>query len=416
MALNIISNFAANVAHRNLTASDSEATSSVAKLSAGKRVLSAKDDAASLAIGSRLRTEVAGLKQAGVNAGQASSMLQIADGAMDKVNDILTRMKTLSIQSGSGQLSATERGMLDTEFQSLKAEINRIAEDTEFNGTKLVDGHLTASASNGFVAAGSGGVAAISAYNLNEMFTNVGVSTPEVQLELTYGTGNQTFEVRAAGASSTLLYSGSIVADDITHLGGTSYELNTGTVVELTAVDGATVNNEEVTGSITLQLDSSFTVDASTAAFQDEEIRFTPSAGGVGAELSFKVGTGTDSTSDEISVNVQSVSADAFGLGDTVDITTQENADVASMLIGNAIDNLQVTRANVGASQNRLDFAAANIATSQENQEAARSQLMDLDVAAEMSKFTSKQILVQAGTSMLAQANQLPQNLLSLFR
>jgi flagellin len=325
-------------------------------------------------------------------------------------------MKTLSIQSGSGQLSATERGMLDTEFQSLKAEINRIAEDTEFNGTKLVDGHLTASASNGFVAAGSGGVAAISAYNLNEMFTNVGVSTPEVQLELTYGTGNQTFEVRAAGASSTLLYSGSIVADDITHLGGTSYELNTGTVVELTAVDGATVNNEEVTGSITLQLDSSFTVDASTAAFQDEEIRFTPSAGGVGAELSFKVGTGTDSTSDEISVNVQSISADAFGLGDTVDITTQENADVASMLIGNAIDNLQVTRANVGASQNRLDFAAANIATSQENQEAARSQLMDLDVAAEMSKFTSKQILVQAGTSMLAQANQLPQNLLSLFR
>ena len=416
MALNIISNFAANVAHRNLTASDSEATSSVAKLSAGKRVLSAKDDAASLAIGSRLSAEVAGLKQAGVNAGQASSMLQIADGAMDKVNDILTRMKTLAIQSGSGQLSSTERGMLDTEFQSLKSEINRIAEDTEFNGTKLVDGNLTANASGGFAAGGGSGVAAISAYNLNEAFTNAnGASGPDVQLELTYGTGNQTFEVRAAGASSTLLYSGSIVSDDISGTASNTV-LNTGTVVELTAQDNAQVNGEDVTGSITLQLNSNFTVNASTGDFQEENIQFTPSAGGVGAELSFKVGTGTDSTADEISVDVQSVSADAFGLGDTVDITTQENADVASMLIGNAIDNLQVTRANVGASQNRLDFAAANIATSQENQEAARSQLMDLDVAAEMSKFTSKQILVQAGTSMLAQANQLPQNLLSLFR
>ena len=403
MALNIISNFAANVAHRNLTASDSEATSSVAKLSAGKRVLSAKDDAASLAIGSRLSAEVAGLKQAGVNAGQASSMLQIADGAMDKVNDILTRMKTLAIQSGSGQLSSTERGMLDTEFQSLKSEINRIAEDTEFNGTKLVDGNLTVTGT----PVGAGGVDAVSAYNINETFVG---ATPDDQLQMAYDTGAQTFSL--AVGSNPALYEGTIVADDLSP-SGSGQELNTGTVVQLTAVDGATINGEDVEGSVTVQLNTDFNPDADITT---ANTTFTPSAGGVGAELSFKVGTGTDSTADEISVDVQSVSADAFGLGDTVDITTQENADVASMLIGNAIDNLQVTRANVGASQNRLDFAAANIATSQENQEAARSQLMDLDVAAEMSKFTSKQILVQAGTSMLAQANQLPQNLLSLFR
>ena len=123
MPLNLISNFAANVAQRNLAMADAAASNSLAKLSAGTRVLTAKDDAASLAVGSRLQAEIVGLKQASVNAGQAISMLQIADGAMAKVNDILLRMKALSIQAGSGQLSGTERNMLDTEYQALLSEI-----------------------------------------------------------------------------------------------------------------------------------------------------------------------------------------------------------------------------------------------------------------------------------------------------
>ncbi|MEX0759823.1 MAG: flagellin, partial [Tistlia sp.] len=143
MPLNVISNFAANVAHRHLTMSDAAASNSVAKLSSGSRVLSAKDDAASLAIGSRLRAEVSALKQAQVNAGQAVSMLQIADGALSRINDILIRMKSLSVQSSSGQLSNTERGMLNGEFTALRSEIDRIADDTEFNGTKLLNGSNT---------------------------------------------------------------------------------------------------------------------------------------------------------------------------------------------------------------------------------------------------------------------------------
>ena len=144
--LNVVSNFAANVAHRNLSQSSSEATNSVAKLSAGTRVLAAKDDAAALAIGSRLNSEVNSLKQAGVNAGQAISMLQIADGAMSRTNDILVRMKTLAVQSSSGQLSDTERGMLNEEYTALRSEVDRIANDTEFNGTKLLSGSDTFSA------------------------------------------------------------------------------------------------------------------------------------------------------------------------------------------------------------------------------------------------------------------------------
>src|SRR3712207_4095032 len=119
MPLNIVSNYAANVAHRNLTMTDSQATSSLARLSLGKRVVAARDDAASMAVGSRMNSEIQGLKQAVVNAGQANSMLQIADGATGTVSDVLTRMKTLAVQASSGNLSATEREFLNIEFQAL---------------------------------------------------------------------------------------------------------------------------------------------------------------------------------------------------------------------------------------------------------------------------------------------------------
>ena len=275
MPLNVISNFAANVAHRNLASSDMEATESLAKLSAGTRVLSAKDDAASLAIGSRLAAEVSAMRQATVNAGQAISLLQVADGAMSQHQDILVRMKTLSVQAGSGQLGATERAMLDTEYQQLILEIDRIANDTEFNGTKLVDGTFTS--------------------------------------------------------------------------------------------------------------------------------------------VDFKIGTGGVATEDVITVTLSGVTVADLGLTAT-DITNVANADTASTAITAAIDTLNTARASVGAIQNRLEFASANISVSVENAEAARSRLMDLDIAAEMTNFTSKQILVQAGVAMLAQANQLPQNLLRLFQ
>ena len=114
--------------------------SSLAKLSSGSRVPTAKDDAASLAIGSRVESEIAGLKQASTNASQATSLLQIADGAMGEISDILVRQSTLAIQSSSGQLSDTERAIIDSEFQELTSEVDRIALDTEFNGNQLLVG------------------------------------------------------------------------------------------------------------------------------------------------------------------------------------------------------------------------------------------------------------------------------------
>ncbi len=393
MPLNIISNFAANVAHRNLIMSDAAATNSLAKLSAGTRVLSAKDDAAALAVGSRLAAEIAGLKTAAVNAGQAISMLQVADGAMSQINDVLMRMKSLAISSGSDQLSSTERAMLDTEYQALLSEIDRIAADTEFAGTQLVNGALTRAGSTGSAYHATNGVDSIV---FRGDFGTVGsgaATTGSIQYNSNGGASNEGQFVVTAGG---ITYSGLI---DATKDDGTN--LSASTVVTLTSVGR--------TESIDIVLNAGFVTNGTTS----NETQLL--AGSSVSSFTFKVGTGSSATADDITISVNGIGTTALSVTGG-DILSKAAADTASIAVSNAINDVQTYRATIGASQNRLQFAANNLATTTENTEAARSQLLDLDVASEMSTFTSKQILVQAGVSMLAQANQLPQNLLRLFQ
>ena len=386
MALNVISNFAANVAHRHLTQSDAAATDSLAKLSAGSRVLSAKDDAASLAIGSRLNAEVHALRQAGVNAGQGISMLQIADGAMARVSDILMRMKTLAVQAGSGQLSATERSMLDTEYQNLLAEIDRIASDTEFNGVKMVNGSQTVQTMPAGLQVVDG-VASVSVKGFD-----LGGATTSAAYSLGYATASRTFTLTNGSTS----WVGSIDASAVT-----SNVTNKGIVVVLQSAG----SDSQMTLGISAGFATNSSVSSSTITLQ----------GNATTSFTFKVGSGTIAAEDEIAVSIDGVGTTALTLNGS-SITSSTNADLASDAITAAVNNLNDSRANLGANQNRIEFAAANIATAVENAEAARSDLMDLDIAAEMSKLTSRQILVQAGVAMLAQANQMPQNLLRLFQ
>jgi len=387
MPLNVISNFAANVAHRNLVTSDAAATTSLAKLSSGTRVVSAKDDAASLAIGSRLEAERTGLQQALVNAGQAVSMLQIADGAMAKVNDILVRMKSLAVQAGSGSLSGTERSMLNTEYQALTSEVDRIANDTEFAGTILVDGSIAVSTGSATAFAVGQGVQDITLVGNHSTASNASIS---------YNNTTGAFSVSIVEGAATNIFTGSIAA-------GTNDGTNmtTGTVITLT--------NTNTTNKIDIAVNTAFVFNAAHA---------TGTLGISGTNTAifiFKVGTGTSATADEIIATISSVSASALGVA-TTSVSTKTTADLSSVAISNAIDNLQDHRATIGANQNRLEFASANLATAVENTEAARSQLLDLDVASEMSNFVSKQILIQAGIAMLSQANQMPNNLLRLFQ
>jgi flagellin len=488
MGLNVISNYAANVAHRNLERTDMEASQSLAKLSSGTRVVSAKDDAASLAIGSRLGAEVQGLRQATINAGQAISMLQIADGAMSQVNDIMIRMKTLSIQAASGQLSDTERGMLDTEYQALLSEVDRIAADTEFNGNQLINGSDTVNtALNGMPTGDDNLLEAADGFHNIEFTPAVGDAAFDIAYDSS--TGVMTVRNLTTGESQGVnLTAGSAIptneeqivifdnvgttitlnnafdkTSNISNTGG-SFVAVTGdidtnsiriisstddgaqslsslsTTIDATAAASAIVTmggfsavaDLSSTGQKTLTMSDgtdNFVVEFSVStAFSNGESNDSLEVNGLGAMVfgdqvtgsglstfTFKLGTGVVSNVDNVSLSVSAVNNNALGLTAS-SIDTAANSETAVGVINNAIDTLNVARADIGATQNRIEFANANLRISTENAEAARSQLMDLDVALEMSNFTSKQVLLQAGVSMLAQANQMPQNLLQLLQ
>ncbi len=543
MALNLVSNFAANVAHRNLARVDMQTTSSLAKLSSGSRVVSAKDDAASLAVGSRLRAEVEALKQANVNAGQASSMLQIADGALSTISDILVRMKSLSVQSGSGQLGQTERNVLDAEFQALKDEITRISNDTEFNGTQLIAGgsavftngqSATTSELAGGVAPGisitfdsatfdAGIILTDTVYRISFDFTSV--TSQNLTLTNLQTGDRQTIDIRVALDSIVTGRGGTADTGDL--VAGESLEVNfsqlgvtvsldeffdrdadiitegaqtvttvgaditvTGSISAEYATSGLTnagltellglAGYDAATGLLTILVDVNttantivmavggtagleFDVDgtgsfavAPTTDIEDGEIHtiaiqlatsnetiatitvdnilsnsdntdktlvidigrlmfgtdFTST--GTSTDFTFKVGSGVESY-DDLTFTVRAASATVLALNNN-DVLTADKSDVASAAISTAIDTINSNRSDIGAAQNRLAFASSNLAASIENAEAARSSLLDLDIAAEISVFTSKQVLLQAGVAMLAQANQLPSNLLQLLR
>ena len=523
MALNIISNFAANVATRNLATTDARVTDSLAKLSSGTRVVSAKDDAASLAIGSRLRAEVAGLKQASVNAGQASSLLQIADGAYSTISDILVRQKALAVQSASGQLSSTERTVLNSEFVALKDEITRISNDTEFNGTALIKGadlNETASQSTlanfgiqdvlfdttifnsddnvyriEFTAAtDTFRLVALDTVSTNAPATATYVLTASQKTAIAALTGTETLDVEIGSTNVTLRLDrnfneatdiletavaeiasnaaisvltatttfndtdGGVNATTLTALttlaaagvnaDGAVYDATTG-ILRIALIGDSTANEiafraitnvtfggagstdlaagDAVTIQISGETVATVTIDTVTATTGTTQGGFLEvnigqallsnnfTANGGSTAFTFQIGTGVTSGTDTVTFNIDKSSTTALGISGNT-ITDGAAALLAVTAVGTAIDNINTFRANVGASQNRLDFASSNLSASIENAEAARSQLLDLNIASEITTFTSKQVLLQAGVAMLAQANQLPQNLLQLLR
>jgi len=483
MALNVISNFAANVAHRNLSVNDRMTTQSLTKLSSGSRVVSAKDDAASLAIGSRLNAEVQAQKQAQVNAIQANSMLQIADGAMAKASDILVRMKTLAVQAGSGQLSSTERSFLDTEFQSLLSEIDRIAADTEFNGTTLVNGSSSTSTVLNAQTGAENLVGASSGFANIDIDNSVGddafLFSYDATLDVLTATNLTTGTSQGIGIGSTAIAANATQTVSFGELGVTvtlnsafdkTADINPTNSIALTsgAISNVEISASDSTASLqalagltgtVAAVTNAASIDMSIGAFSgqfngsagaktvvmsdgsnDFTLTFTVgtavTSGGASSAISigdlgalvfgsattsnttsftYKLGTGNTADVDDVTISVNGISSSALALTGQ-DVTDVTNANLASTAVTAAIDTLNTARSGVGAAQNRLEFASDNLASTIENSEAARSNLMDLDVAAEMTTFTSKQILVQVGVSMLAQANQLPQNLLRLFQ
>jgi len=498
MVLTISTNTSAISVQKNLNKANEAANSSLAKLSSGSRVPTAKDDAASLAIGSRVEAEIAGLKQASTNASQATSLLQIADGAYGEINDILVRQSSLAIQSASGQLSDSERAIIDSEFTNLRSEVTRIADDTEFNGNKLLNGGSTVVTTDELA---NGGLAnkgveisydpskvtategfAVEYNGTDEILTLTNGETGEVIKKditdvLTAKTGGaatdlaagETLDIEFADAGITIT-----LTDDFTRAAASSFGTSA-TAVGASTVDLGTTENLKLehndftdilastafdsdSGKLTLDAATGtlsannliIHVDGSVGAISDNaklEIKDstgtntllsidlgTVTAGGgtdqleidlstifgnsqatsTNATFDFKIGTGTVAAEDDLQVTVASATAANLGIG-TSTVDTQANANLAIDAVKTAIDSLQDSRANVGASLSRLDFASSNLSVAIENQSAAKSGLLDVDVASETTEYAAQQVIVQAGVSLLAQANQQPSQLTKLI-
>lgn len=391
MPITINTNISAMTAQRNLGISSNRSASSLSKLSSGSRVPAAKDDAAALAVGTGLRADIAAYRQAQLNAQQGAAMLQVADGGFSQITDILVRMKSLASQAQSGQISDSERDFLDVEYQQLLGEIDRIAATTEFNGVDLLGESST-------IELNANGTDLEAADGFSGFQFDSGIVANADQFHVFYDDSEGTFTLfndtqsTAQTIELTANYtvgSGDNVTLDFSQLGVT-----------------ITLNDQFGGGDVgTVVTGANFQFTAQTAA-----------AAVTSATVTIQVGIGT-TANDSVSISINGGDAATLASGlESSDLQDATNAGTASGLIDTALAAVNTARAEIGAGISQLEFAGNNVAVAVENLSAAKSVLMDVDVSAEITEFSSQQVLIQAGVSMLAQANQQPSLLLRLLQ
>jgi flagellin len=376
MGLRIQNNIAAMNAHKNLAISDSAVSKSLERLSSGFRINKAADDAAGLSISQQMRADIASYNVASRNTSEANSLLQVAEGSMDQVGNMLTRLKELATQAASANANSN-LSKIDAEGNNLIDEINRIAGATEYAGTKLVNGTYGVKDGGGGTFTAAKGLNAANGLQASETYSIVAASAAGNKVDLTV----------------TATIGGQKVSEKIFGLAEPGA--------------GQTSDVKFQTLGLTLTMNSSFTSTNANA-------KTIISAAGTGSD--FQVGA-KNTGNDRINVTLGDIGTGTTALNLSKNqLQAAGTAQTFMATVDTAIQYLNTQRGNVGASQNRLGYAAANLATTVENTTAAESVIRDADMASEMTTLTKNQILLQAGTAMLAQANQAPQQLLSLFR
>ena len=400
MGLRINQNIAAMNAYRNLTVTDGQMSKSLEKLSSGFRINRAADDAAGLSISEGLRAQVGGTKVAIRNAQDGISVVQTAEGALSEVHSILQRMRDLSVQAANaGSQDSTARTAAQTEFDQLKSEIDRIGTTTSFGNTKLLDGSFGNQAG---VVNGTGAGALTVVTGTNDTFK---ISTEAVGAQ-TLTLGAATYANTAAGATS-LQSALQTAIDGNANLKG---------LVSATVYHDSTINKNVV--SFARNSTAAGTSVTTAVGGTDVLVPGLGVAAGTGtvttgAGGTFQVGA-NNTTTDKINVSISAVNSTSLtGLG-SVDLVN--GAAAAIDTINTAITTVSTNRANLGAYQNRFEHTISNLSVTAENLSASESRIRDTDMASEMVSFTRSQILTQAGTAMLAQANQAPQQVLQLLR
>ncbi len=366
----IQTNIAANTAYRNLSATSNQLEKSIQKLSSGFRINRASDDAAGLAIANKLRSDTRSLQAAARNAAQGTAMLQIADGAVGTIATMLDRLKELATQANSASVGS-EAPKLSAEYKKLVDEIDRIVTTTKYQGSTLLNGSMGATVDAGSTALAATGVSSIT---LN-------------------GAAAGTYTVAAAASAATLTAStGSQIVTGISTTANGAVNFS---------MFGITINGgSSWVGAAALDGDN-ITVGASTTA------NFMVSSSGNYASA----------TGDLVSLSAIDVDVATLGLSTAANaLDTQTGAQAQLSAIDTAISTINTAIGDLGAAMNRMEYASSNVASLIQNVQAAESTIRDADMAAEMTTFTKNQILQQAGTAMLAQANQAPQTILQLLR
>ena len=399
MGMSINTNVVSINAQRNLGLSGNSLATSMQRLSSGLRVNSAKDDAAGLAIAERMNTQVKGLAVASRNANDGISLAQTAEGALGKVGDMLQRMRELAVQSGNATNSKTDREALQAELKQLRDEVDRVAKTTSFNGKKVLDGSFT------------GAVFQVGANSGDNITVGALANTKVDQLgKTTYGAGNHPGVTPAAKNAAAAAMTNADATITVTGANGV------GTNVTITK--DANITSDEALGRV-IQAINSKTADTGVVAFladngQSIEYRASVKTGENAAVVA--VGAAPADVNSMISLTAGTGNEKKVTGIDKLDIGTQAGAWEALQQIDSAIDKVNTARGELGAIQTRFEKTVENIDIQNENLTAARGRVVDADFAQETANLSRTQILQQAGTAMVAQANQLPQQVLSLLR
>lgn len=416
-------NIAALNSYRQLGSNNTSVSKNLEKLSSGYRINRAGDDAAGLAISEKMRAQITGLETASKNANDGISLVQTAEGALTEVHSMLNRMVELATQSANGTYQDNvDRENLTKEVNSLKSEIDRISEGTNFNGINLLDGSLgkTTGAPATMVGVGS-------TVGAGAVVTKASGASLSVDDTATTGVDESQTVGVTAGTDGTITV---VVTNNEDGSAKT-------TVIDLAKVTTRTngANSGQALGAGTLAAGDTATIDLTSVGLGRIDISASadntaktlatglnaiagkgtaPTGTTVGSGLALQIG---DSGEDfnNLTVSVGSMSAKSLGL-DTVDVSTQSGAKAAIKTIKNAINTVSSTRGDLGALQNRLEHTINNLGVTTENMSAAESRIRDVDMAKEMMNYTKNNILVQSSQAMLAQANQLPQGVLQLLK
>jgi flagellin len=393
MGMQINTNISALNSYRNLSNTQNDLSKSLEKLSSGLRINRAADDAAGLAISEGLRSQVSGLKVAARNAQDGISVIQTAEGGLTETHSILQRLRDLAVQAGNDSNNADSRKAITTEAKALTDELGRISESSNFNGINLLDG---SSKSLKFQVGADGDSSSQITVDLS------GASVKAVATALNSGSTSATgssFDIDDITALTTAAATFTSTKDGVTTA------VTTGV---LSAVaDGSAAGYQSVDEyAAALGADEAFAANFSVSVTKDAN------GAGIGIVVSAKDG-GVVSVADDAAAGVVAGTAGAATTGIKFDTAT--NAQAAIKVLDTQIKNISTARADLGAVQNRFESTINTLNVSAENLTAAESRIRDTDMASEMVNYTRANILSQAGTAMLAQANQSNQGVLQLL-